>query len=188
MKILLSVLFLCFLAIGSFCFADDGQFIDDMVWLGCDNLDEPYPKAFKDNVEKRDLLNKGLAICENRAREGNSIYQVLLASYHYFTTKNTKRALYWANKSAEQGNSSGMLILFDAYKSGNGVIGDAEEVIKWLWLADSLGNEHAKNLMKHAGVIDLLKDKQFANLVYEKARKWMRDHPQAFFNPDAECF
>lgn len=170
---------------GNFVLANDVPYLEALVWLGCDNPDEPYPKSCKSDAEKQNLLNSGVTICENRAREGNSVHQMLLASYHYFTTKNTKRALYWANMSAEQGNTSGMLILFDAYKSGNGVIGDAEEGTKWLWLAASLGNEHAKNFMEHPIVVDLLKNQEFANSIYEKARNWMKDHPQAFFNPDA---
>jgi TPR repeat protein len=174
---------LCFLLAGNFCFSDEA-YIEDILWVGCDDINEPYPKTCQNNTEKQVLLNKGLTICESRSLEGSSIHQLLLASYHYFTTKNTKKALYWANKCAEQGNTSGMLILFDAYKSGNGVIGDAEEGLKWLWLASSLKNEHAKNIMQNAVVVDLLCDRQFANLVYEKSRQWMRDHPEAFFNPN----
>jgi TPR repeat protein len=185
MKKIISLL--CFLLMSSFCFSDDGsdKFIQDVIWIGCNNLNEPCPKICKNNTERQELLNNGLSICEKKAAEGSLGHQLTLASYHYFITKNTQRSLYWANKCAEQGNTDGMLLLFDAYKSGNGVVGDAEEALKWLWLASSLGNEHAKELMKHANVINLFNDQKFANLVYERARQWMRDHPNAFFDPNA---
>jgi len=183
-----TILFLCFLLTPILFFANDGsdRFIQDIIWISCENLDEPYPKICKNNAEKLELLNKGLAICEKKSVEGSLGHQLSLASYHYFITKNTKRALYWANKCAEQGNADGMLLLYDAYKSGHGVIGDAEEALKWLWLASSLGNQHAKEFINHPTVINLFTDQKFANLVYERARQWMRDHPQAFFDPSAD--
>lgn len=166
----------------------DERFIQDLVWIGCDDLNAPFPKICKNETEKQALLNKGMVICENKALEGSDLHQMALANYHYFVTKNTKRSLYWALKCAEQGNPNGMLLLFDAYKSGNGVIPDAEEAMKWLWLASSLGNPGAKEIMQHPNAKKLFQDSHFANRVYERCQQWMKDDPKAFFNPNGIYF
>jgi TPR repeat protein len=161
---------------------------DDILWIGLDMPNEFNPVNLNDS-EKEVALEKGLAICEKEAKQGNGVYQATLAKYYYTSVKNPniKRALYWAQKAAEQGIAEGgMTVLHNAYLAGNGVIQDVEEGLKWCFLAAAKGDKWSKE--KADGLIlDALTNEYTKAWVTEakrRANKWMKEHENVFFSPD----
>lgn len=120
---------------------------------------------------------------ESRARE------TLFRFYSMSSTKfgNITRSLFWAHRDAEFGGSSGMLQLAYAYATGNGVIEDAEESIKWILLAQHAGDygkAYAKEIIKeteNSSLKQAFLERQPSSL--KKAKVWMQGHPDAFFTP-----
>lgn len=105
-----------------------------------------------------------------------------LAKHNYYETKDTKKGLYWAFKGAKEGSAECMVILFDAYAKGNGVVQDIDESIKWLFLAAAAGDkasiEKFKNAYKGGCSLELLQEGR------KRAVRWQHEHPEAFFSPE----
>ena len=83
---------------------------DIILWSGYDCPDQFDPYLIKDNISKKSALEKGLKLCEEKAKEGICGNQELLAIYYYSEKKEFKKGLYWLNKCAVQGSSKGKFI------------------------------------------------------------------------------
>ena len=144
--------------------------------------------------EDNRAFERGLKYYEEQAsnRYDNSARKWLVSFYCETTTKfkDTSRGLYWALKDAEFGGGNGMMHLAYAFASGKGVMQDPEESLKWLILAQATDNGlahwYAKAIFKelensysssNQEILCEIKPKAL-----RKAKAWMREHPDAFFN------
>lgn len=201
MKKVISALFLVLLFSNVCCFANSKTSTEEftsrvklvtsydaILWFGLDMPDEFDPRCLN-NEEKEEALANGLLVCEEKAKQGNSLYQSLLAEYYYTSIKNPniKKGLYWAKKAAEQGMTyGGMSLLKDAYLTGTGVVKDQEEGLKWAILAAAKGDKYLKEkldeFVKASWTNEFLKESLDEG--QRRAKKWMSEHEDAFFSPD----
>jgi len=138
-------------------------------------------------------FQRGLKYYEKQAekRYDDSARKWLTRFYFetYTKFKDISRSLFWAHKDAECGGGAGMLHLAYAYAAGKGVIQDPEESIKWLLLAqiaNDFDSRYAKEIFKeiensyspNPEILAEIKPKSL-----EKAKSWMQEHPNAFFDP-----
>ena len=105
----------------------------------------------------------------------------------YFCEKrDLKKAMYWAFKGAENGSSFCMSFLSAAYRSGEGVVQDLEEGIKWMYLGAAAGDAGCKQWVQKNGIL-FLTDENFAPIMREakkRANQWMQDHPDIFISAE----
>ncbi len=160
---------------------------DLILWSGYDCPDRFDPSLIKDDITKKSALEKGLKLCEEKAKEGVCCNQELLGIYYYSEKKEFKKGLYWLNKCAEQGSSRGMYILSYAYVKGLGVVQDEDESFKWLYLAAAAGDEDA---IKNLNILHSQFGFSHKTMMPGKknAQVWMKENPKAFFNPDGKWF
>lgn len=78
-----------------------------------------------------------------RAQKGDAASQ-LIVGRKYLELQNFARALYWFEKSADQGNIEAQIHLGDAYARGKGVSVDLVKAHMWLSLAATKGGYEAK--------------------------------------------
>ncbi len=94
--------------------------------------------------------------------------------------------MYWAFKGADNGSYPCMAILSDAYRSGEGMVQDLEEEIKWTYLAAAAGDKWSQQWIQKNGV-SFLTDEQFAPIMREakkRANLWMQEHPEIFISSE----
>lgn len=156
---------------------------DLILWSGYDCPDQFNPRLVKDSISKKIALEKGLKLCEETAKEGIRVSQELLAVYYFSEKKEHKKGLYWANSCAKLGSPTGMDILSYAYLHGIGVVQDADESFKWLFLGAAAGDEKAiQNLNA------LHSQFGFSEKTMQQGKKnaqvWMNEHPEIYFNPN----
>lgn len=153
---------------------------DRILWVGLGCPGEFDPASIKDDSVKKAALKKGVEACEKIAKSGYCIYQETLAAY-YYEQGVFKKGLYWANECAEQGSATGMFILWRCYFTGEGVIKDRDESVKWAFLAAAAGH---KELIELLDKLQTGEESSWVREGRQKAQEWAKAHPKAFFNPD----
>lgn len=139
--------------------------------------------------QKEEHMNNGLKVIAKKFEDADSHdlageFSEILARY-YALKKDTKKSLYWSFKAAEHGSSFCMHLLAISYRTGDGVVQDLEEGIKWVYLAAAAGsevcrqwvNQHSSDLL-HEGIAPILKEAQ------KRAKNWMESHQELFFSPN----
>lgn len=130
--------------------------------------------------ESKKLEEKGLKYLQQRAENGQRYYQTILAGY-YFYFDDTRKGLFWAERSAEQGETGGMKILGDAYTNGIGVIQDDVEGLKWYIIASTLGNLATQGNLLAMGPAHESAEKQLLwQQAHRAAKEWMNAHRAIF--------
>lgn len=140
--------------------------------------------------QKEEYKNKGLKVITERfenadSHETASLFSGTLAQYYFFK-EDTKKGISWSLKAVENGSSKCMRYLANAYYTGNGVVQDLEESVKWKFLGAAAGDEICKEWVKEQGTV-LLFDETAALIVKEgqkRAKKWMEAHRELFFTPN----
>lgn len=105
------------------------------------NASEP-----RDPIEQLRLARAYLADPKNPYDESIRIQEIV---------PDTKQAVYWFRKSAEQGNSSAQISLGDSLTGlfGDGVPKDFNEALKWYRAAAKSGNAYAENRINGLRII-----------------------------------
>lgn len=162
-----------------------------VLFHGWDNGSEiNYDIGALTEKQKEEYSNKGLKVMAERFESADSHKHAALLSEiltgYYFLKKDTKKAMYWCLKAAENGSSLSMWALANAYKAGDGVVQDLEEGIKWTYLGAAAGDESCKQWVKEHGV-NLLLSESIAPILKEgqkRAKSWMEAHRELFFTPN----
>lgn len=133
--------------------------------------------------KSKQLIEKGLEYLHPRAEKGNRYYQAILAGY-YFYFDDTRKGLFWAEKSAEQGETGAMKILGDAYTNGIGVVQDDIEGLKWYVIASTLGNLAAQGELLAWGhsMQNSTEKKLIWKQAHDTAKEWMNCHRSVFIS------
>jgi len=85
---------------------------------------------------------------EELAEAGDSTAQAELAMKYANQIQDYEKAFYWAQKSADQGDAVGMLLLAQLYVKGLGVGVDKGKAVEWCKKSAALGNEAAQQLLE----------------------------------------
>jgi TPR repeat protein len=94
------------------------------------------------------IAQSRITILEHLAKEGNSEAQINLGAYYVNTAKDYEKGLYWTQKSIEQGNPKGEIMLGIMYENGYGVEKDISQAMYWYEKAAAKGNADAKKNLK----------------------------------------
>ncbi|MGL4540353.1 MAG: tetratricopeptide repeat protein [Candidatus Rhabdochlamydia sp.] len=142
-------------------------------------------KTFSETTPNKEHEEKGFKYVKKKAKRGHRYYQTILAGY-YFYFDNIRKGLYWAEKSAEAGETGSMNILGEAYTHGCGVIQDDIEGLKWYLIASSLGDRaaHEELLARSSLFQESTENRKELKQAQERAKEWMLQHKKIFiYNP-----
>lgn len=157
-------------------------------WKRCDAVGYDISKLT--SQERVQVIEHGIKILKADAdkQEYAKVNRTILANY-YYSKEDFSKAVYWAFKGAESGSSSCMVILSNAYMSGDeGLVKDFEEGLKWIYLGAALGNKECKKLINE-DFKNLVVGKKSPTLVLnaqKRATEWMKEHSELFAYPDCK--
>lgn len=162
-----------------------------VLYYGWEDAEEDgYDISVLSEEEKALCIQNGLKNISEQFEKGqfnkNSALLAEVLSRYYLLKKDSKKSLYWAFKAAENGSSFCMFILSNAYRSGNGVVQDIEEGIKWAYLGAAAGNDWCTKWVNEYGTSDLSYE-EFAPLFKEakkRANQWMKEHSEIFISAE----
>lgn len=150
-----------------------------LFWGWDDGYIADYDPSNLTDQEKENFIKIGIQSMSDEFNKCKSLDEAVYFSttlaLFYHEKKNVKKSLYWILKGAENGSSSCMCILSDAYKNGEGVVEDLEESIKWKFLASASGDENSKKWIKEESP-KWMNYKQTASILMEgkkRAKIWM---------------
>lgn len=133
--------------------------------------------------EKEAIIEFGLLVISinSESKQYAKWNPTILANYHY-QKKDYKKAMYWAFKGAENGSPECMQFLSNAYRSGDGLVQDVVEGIKWTYLAAAAGDSWCRQWVKKNGISGLINEYMAPILreAQKRASQWMNEHPEVF--------
>lgn len=154
-------------------------------WDGAKDCD--YDTSTLSKEDKELCIIIGLSIIESNAEldEYKKLNPTILSNYYNYK-KEFKKAMYWAFKGAENGSPDCMLLLSNAYRSGNGLVQDVAEGVKWTYLGAAAGDAWCKQWIKDNGISGLMNE-YMAPIILEgqkRANQWMREHSEVFISAE----
>lgn len=161
-------------------------------WEGCvlvagwDNaVDFEYDISNLTEEEKNSAIEKGLEnLAYNVSKEELKDLNTTVLTGYFYIKKDFKKSMYWAFKGVEIGSSYCMRILSNAYRSGEGVVQNLEEGVKWVYLGAAAGDEWCQKWVKKNGITGLTNE-YMAPILKEarkRANQWMNEHPELFIS------
>ena len=128
----------------------------------------------KDNKQAEFWYKQAVAGFQNAAAQGDASAQLILGSMYTEgkgVAKDYKRAAFWYEKSAAQGNSITVFMLYSLYS--HGAAKDNVEAHKWATIASLRGDPHLGELRK---VQEMEMTQEQIAEAHRRASEWIKAH------------